>query len=202
MPTNTKLTGHSLREKGAPFSWDENRQQWLRVIGADFNIGVGLCSCGETSETLRADRHRREWHRKHKQDVVAAQSLDALKTAYPDENWDEDQEDEERYIADVCWEVNFYPYPHLVVDEEQQEALLTAISDAVMSPHSWISVRWGDVMLVMHSRNDRTRVIFTVSAESGRSMESFQDDVAVLLASLKVEGDLYVNRVVTVMKET
>lgn len=197
--TNTRLSGHALLEKGAALVWDIELESWVQKLGDDFNLGVGVCTCGSTSEVLNSSRGRREWHRRHKQDVLTEQSMSALKTAYPDDAWDEPEEDVVPVNIDVTWEAVFFPERKLVRTDEQQDAVLTAIADAIHSPNSWIAVKWGDVSLVMSTPIDRTRVIFAVDAV--RTREDFQDDVAALLASLGLEGDLYVNRVLTIAKE-
>ena len=62
MKTN-RLAGHTLPDEG-------------RVRGKGFRFvsdGVGLCSCGATSERmLTSDGARKRWHRQHKDEVRAA----------------------------------------------------------------------------------------------------------------------------------
>lgn len=58
---NTRLSGHGLRNEGAPFARDGNG--WQRLWWPDGPEGVALCECGATSEVLPSDTARKRWHR-------------------------------------------------------------------------------------------------------------------------------------------
>jgi hypothetical protein len=69
MPSHayTQIPGHGLQAEGKPYT-DEGHG-WVRVLVGD---GVGLCSCGATSEALASDAARKRWHQGHKRDVIAS----------------------------------------------------------------------------------------------------------------------------------
>lgn len=66
------VSGHTLMLEGAPH--DINGV----VLSAPYGIvrggpGRGKCSCGELSLTMRSAAQRKQWHRKHKEQIVQAQ---------------------------------------------------------------------------------------------------------------------------------
>lgn len=78
MSTPSRLSGHTLRYEGAaiePVADATGRPD--RLTGD--RQGSGLCSCGETSESLPSDAARKRWHADHKQHVrsTAAHVLSA-----------------------------------------------------------------------------------------------------------------------------
>lgn len=72
---NTRLAGHGLQAEGKPYVPGEE-ELWLRTHQA---VGVGLCSCGATSDVVNSDGARKRWHAEHKQAVRA--QLEASRAA-------------------------------------------------------------------------------------------------------------------------
>ncbi|MCC5574527.1 hypothetical protein IMZ11_02590 [Microtetraspora sp. AC03309] len=72
MPENTRLSGHTLRSEGAPFSWTQNGGRYVRTRITW--TGKGLCSCGATSEELTSNNARKRWHRAHKDAIREGQA--------------------------------------------------------------------------------------------------------------------------------
>ena len=67
----TQIRGHGLQSEGKPYG-DSGEGGWMHLYQR--HVGVGLCSCGATSEVLASDAARKRWHREHKAAVVAAMS--------------------------------------------------------------------------------------------------------------------------------
>jgi hypothetical protein len=67
MPKNTRLPGHTLRQEGGPFVRDRTTGGWYHDLGGW--KGVGLCSCGATSEVVDSNNARKRWHAAHKQEI-------------------------------------------------------------------------------------------------------------------------------------
>lgn len=63
----TQIPGHGLQAEGRAYG-DNGNGGWTRIMVGD---GVGLCSCGDTSEVLPSDAARKRWHKDHKADAVA-----------------------------------------------------------------------------------------------------------------------------------
>lgn len=59
----TQIPGHGLQAEGKPFT-STVTGGWTRIHGSS---GVGLCSCGETSEVLGSDAARKRWFNDHKE---------------------------------------------------------------------------------------------------------------------------------------
>lgn len=65
----SRLDGHSLVAKGAPFGRDgarAPRRRYWRGVGG---LGRALCSCGATSPIVESVAERRAWHLKHKDEL-------------------------------------------------------------------------------------------------------------------------------------
>jgi hypothetical protein len=82
MATSTRLAGHTLHERGAPFSApacnldscaDAFGKKNVARFGGVSGPGHALCSCGWTSGHLPSGSARRQAHRDHKNDIRAAQ---------------------------------------------------------------------------------------------------------------------------------
>ena len=90
--TKNRLNGHSVLAEGAPFkgiskaTFDKSggikagRRYFerIRAFGgygygsATGGHGIGVCSCGATSEKLPSGAQRRAWHRAHKDEMRKA----------------------------------------------------------------------------------------------------------------------------------
>ncbi len=68
MPSN-RLSGHTLRQEGRAFAKDRITGGWFLLMLS--SLGVGLCSCGDTSEELDSNAARKAWHRAHKDQIRA-----------------------------------------------------------------------------------------------------------------------------------
>ncbi|GAA2990544.1 hypothetical protein GCM10017559_08210 [Streptosporangium longisporum] len=64
--TPNRLSGHTLSNEGAPFTWIGSSGRHVRTAGRH---GVALCSCGETSPPLGSNNARKRWHREHKDEL-------------------------------------------------------------------------------------------------------------------------------------
>lgn len=71
--TTQRVTGHTLRNGGAPHVVSETGQT-VRVwngYGGVGGYGRGLCSCGALSDLLDSAHQRKKWHREHKAEALA-----------------------------------------------------------------------------------------------------------------------------------
>lgn len=66
----SRVIGHTLAFEGA--AHDEHGTR-LHIHTGD--TGRGKCSCGTLSEVLPSGTARKAWHRAHKDDVAAKQSV-------------------------------------------------------------------------------------------------------------------------------
>lgn len=66
----TQIPGHGLQAEGKPYVAGEE-EPWLRTHQA---VGVGLCSCGETSDVETTDAARKRWFGEHKAQMRAGQA--------------------------------------------------------------------------------------------------------------------------------
>lgn len=62
-PTSARVSGHTLRHEGQAFN-----ERGVRDGTAN---GYGRCSCGAQSPWLTSDYQRKDWHRRHKSEVLA-----------------------------------------------------------------------------------------------------------------------------------
>ena len=64
------IRGHALQDEGAAFNGEKHpvRVKWNTVSG----IGYGLCQCGARSTITDSSNHRREWHKRHKAEVLGS----------------------------------------------------------------------------------------------------------------------------------
>ena len=65
----TQIPGHGLQAEGKPYDPVPRSGEWVRIYGGS-RIGVGVCSCGETSDVLTTDAARKRWHKDHKAEVL------------------------------------------------------------------------------------------------------------------------------------
>lgn len=77
--TSQRVPGHELQREGMPFVSTPNgaaltagRRRWKQVRMGDPK-GVGICSCGAFSPTGLSTRGRKQWHRDHKDAVLAGE---------------------------------------------------------------------------------------------------------------------------------
>ena len=63
----TQIKGHGLQAEGKPYA-DNEEGGWMRVHVYE---GVGLCSCGATSDMFDSDAARKRWHKDHKAELSA-----------------------------------------------------------------------------------------------------------------------------------
>jgi hypothetical protein len=64
----TQIPGHGLQFEGEPFDPVPRDGRWARIYGGS-KVGVGVCSCGQTSDVLTSNNARKRWHKDHKAEV-------------------------------------------------------------------------------------------------------------------------------------
>lgn len=67
----TRLEGHALVARGAPFGKDGRRVARRRYWSGTAGRGRALCGCGRTSPVLDTVAERIAWHLDHKAQVRA-----------------------------------------------------------------------------------------------------------------------------------
>ncbi|MFC6080979.1 hypothetical protein [Sphaerisporangium aureirubrum] len=67
MSSSNRVPGHTLVAEGAAFLPDPNTGGTM--LNRTGWHGCGLCSCGETSDTLSSNNQRKRWHREHKDTI-------------------------------------------------------------------------------------------------------------------------------------
>lgn len=70
------VRGHTLRSEGKPHKVLVTTEGGTKVAQRiyDSKTGRGLCSCQALSVVLPSDGRRKQWHREHKEEVLAARS--------------------------------------------------------------------------------------------------------------------------------
>lgn len=80
------VPGHTLMWEGA--AHDDNGIVMSTIYGVSRGgSGRAKCSCGELSEPFRSSTQRRQWHRDHKNQILADRVLEEIKQAGGFEQW-------------------------------------------------------------------------------------------------------------------
>ena len=67
--TSARVDGHRLLSEGAPH---DDRGKRIGYYGTSAGTGRALCGCGAKSPNLPSSPKRKQWHREHKAEVLAA----------------------------------------------------------------------------------------------------------------------------------
>ena len=72
--TSALVRGHTLRSEGKPHKVLVTTESGTKIAQRiyDSKAGRGLCSCQALSDLLPSDGRRKQWHREHKAQVLAA----------------------------------------------------------------------------------------------------------------------------------
>lgn len=70
---SNRLSGHTLRYEGAPFSADGTLIYDGMHVGTS-GEGRAKCSCGALSPVLSSGAQRKAWHRQHKAAIAAGRT--------------------------------------------------------------------------------------------------------------------------------